>query len=132
MDRRSFFRSMIGGVAASAAVRTWPFRVFSFPANILAVRPRFPFIGDVHRPMLLVDSEAFTINSWNPKDGRLIVTRGTNGLFEIPLPSCPPYKIIDSYVRPSGMEGILDTCFGFEFDEEVNVETLTIPIHASL
>lgn len=34
MDRRNFFRSMIGGVAAAAAVRTWPFRVYSFPTEI--------------------------------------------------------------------------------------------------
>ena len=31
MDRRNFLRSLIGGVAAGAAVRTWPFRVYSFP-----------------------------------------------------------------------------------------------------
>lgn len=34
MQRRSFFRMVIGGVAMSAAVRTWPFRVFSFPKRI--------------------------------------------------------------------------------------------------
>jgi hypothetical protein len=34
MDRRSFLRSMIGGVAAATAVRTFPFRVFSFPSEI--------------------------------------------------------------------------------------------------
>jgi len=33
---------MIGGVAAVAAVRTFPFRVFSFPAEI--VRPRLVLI----------------------------------------------------------------------------------------
>lgn len=36
MDRRAFFRTMIGGVAATAAMRTWPFRVYSFPAEIVA------------------------------------------------------------------------------------------------
>ena len=30
MDRRAF----IGGLLASAAVRTWPFRVFSFPSKV--------------------------------------------------------------------------------------------------
>jgi hypothetical protein len=35
MNRRSFFRKMIGGLAASAAVRTFPFRVFSFPSEIV-------------------------------------------------------------------------------------------------
>jgi hypothetical protein len=34
MDRRNFFRGMIGGVAAAAAVRIWPFRVYSFPAEL--------------------------------------------------------------------------------------------------
>ena len=34
MDRRLFFRTMIGGVAASSAVRTWPFRVLSFPTEL--------------------------------------------------------------------------------------------------
>jgi len=34
MNRRQFFGTMIGGVAATAATRTWPFRVFSFPAKI--------------------------------------------------------------------------------------------------
>ena len=34
MNRRSFLTSLIGGVAASAAVRTWPFRVYSFPKEI--------------------------------------------------------------------------------------------------
>jgi hypothetical protein len=34
MNRRNFFRTMIGGVAATAAVRTWPFRVYSFPSEV--------------------------------------------------------------------------------------------------
>lgn len=34
---------MVGGVAASAAVRTWPFRVYSFPTDIkLASASEFP------------------------------------------------------------------------------------------
>ena len=38
MDRRSFLRSMVGGLAAAAAVRTFPFRVFSFPKEIVLPR----------------------------------------------------------------------------------------------
>jgi hypothetical protein len=34
MNRRNFLGMMIGGVAAAAAVRTFPFRVFSFPKEI--------------------------------------------------------------------------------------------------
>lgn len=32
MNRRKFISTLVGGIAASAAVRTWPFRVFSFPS----------------------------------------------------------------------------------------------------
>lgn len=34
MNRRGFLNSLVGGVAASVAMRTWPFRVFSFPTEI--------------------------------------------------------------------------------------------------
>lgn len=43
MNRRGFLGSLIGGVATTAAVRTWPFRVYSFPAQVetapLAIGP---------------------------------------------------------------------------------------------
>jgi hypothetical protein len=35
MNRRNFLGMMVGGVAAAAAVRTFPFRVFSFPSEIV-------------------------------------------------------------------------------------------------
>lgn len=31
MNRRAFLSTLVGGVAAAAAVRTFPFRVYSFP-----------------------------------------------------------------------------------------------------
>ena len=34
MNRRGFLRTLVGGVAVGAAVRTWPFRVYSFPAEV--------------------------------------------------------------------------------------------------
>jgi hypothetical protein len=34
MNRRGFLHSLVGGIAATAAVRTWPFRVYSFPSEI--------------------------------------------------------------------------------------------------
>ena len=43
MNRRSFFRTMIGGVAAAAAVRTWPFRVYSFPSQVKSVAIDFGY-----------------------------------------------------------------------------------------
>ena len=39
MDRRGFLRMMVGGVATAAAVRTFPFRVFSFPREIQFANP---------------------------------------------------------------------------------------------
>lgn len=46
MDRRSFIRGLIGGVAAAAAVRTFPFRVFSFPTAPIVAAPRDYFAID--------------------------------------------------------------------------------------
>lgn len=38
MNRRSFLRNLlVGGIATTAAVREWPFRVFSFPSYPLEV-----------------------------------------------------------------------------------------------
>jgi hypothetical protein len=34
MNRRHFLSTVVGGVAAAAAVRTWPFRVYSFPNKV--------------------------------------------------------------------------------------------------
>lgn len=34
LDRRKFLGTLIGGVAGAAAVRTWPFRVYSFPRDL--------------------------------------------------------------------------------------------------
>lgn len=34
MERRGFLKALIEGVAVAAAVRTFPFRVFSFPTDI--------------------------------------------------------------------------------------------------
>ncbi len=34
MNRRGFLKALIGGVATAAAVRTFPFRVYSFPTEI--------------------------------------------------------------------------------------------------
>ena len=41
-DRRNFLRTLVGGLAATAAARTWPFRVYSFPTEI--IQPNFDLI----------------------------------------------------------------------------------------
>jgi hypothetical protein len=35
ISRRAFIGSLIGGIAATAAARTWPFRVYSFPTQVV-------------------------------------------------------------------------------------------------
>jgi hypothetical protein len=42
-NRREFLKTLIGGVAASAAVRTWPFRVYSFPSEPIRSWPDGPW-----------------------------------------------------------------------------------------
>lgn len=42
MNRRNFLSTLIGGLATAAAVRTFPFRVFSFPKEIIV-----PRVGDI-------------------------------------------------------------------------------------
>lgn len=41
MNRRNFLRMMIGGVAAAAAERAFPFRVYSFPSDIALAHSSF-------------------------------------------------------------------------------------------
>lgn len=48
MNRRGFLRGLIGGVAVAAAATSFPFRVFSFPTEI--VRPKFNIIIDPLMP----------------------------------------------------------------------------------
>ena len=43
MNRREFLRRLVAGVSVKAAVRTWPFRVFSFPSTIIIPSRRFSF-----------------------------------------------------------------------------------------
>src|SRR5579859_3848029 len=35
MERRDFLHTFVGGMVGVAAVRTWPFRVYSFPSEII-------------------------------------------------------------------------------------------------
>ena len=42
LSRRGFLGSLIGGVAAAAAIRTFPFRIFSFPEQIIISKVMHP------------------------------------------------------------------------------------------
>ena len=45
-DRRHFLRNLVGGLAATSAVRTWPFRVYSFPTEI--IQPKiYPLFDEI-------------------------------------------------------------------------------------
>jgi hypothetical protein len=44
MNRKDFLGMIVGGVATMAAVRAWPFRVYSFPSKPLLMK------GDVIMP----------------------------------------------------------------------------------
>ena len=60
MDRRGFLRMMVGGVAAAAAVRTFPFRVFSFPEKIQLANPCLT-MDQVRVSVELLQDSAFDI-----------------------------------------------------------------------
>ena len=67
VDRRSFFHSMVGGVATAAAVRTWPFRVYSFPTELRLLSIEELKKIYVERAMASIFDEAFsTENFWIP------------------------------------------------------------------
>ena len=63
MDRRAFIGSLVGGVATGAAVRTWPFRVYSFPSDVKPVNLRPPmrrfYDTDVRRMKISPDQKAW-------------------------------------------------------------------------
>jgi hypothetical protein len=65
MDRRNFIGTLVGGLAATAAVRTWPFRVYSFPSDIIYEKPGIRLVRhyDLNQdPMLTRFDAAFYLN----------------------------------------------------------------------
>lgn len=61
MNRRNFIRTLIGGVVAGAAVRTWPFRIYSFPSEIVrrpwpTFYPKFDPAKHIDYRIILADS----------------------------------------------------------------------------
>lgn len=76
MQRREFIRTLIGGVVAGAAVRTWPFRVYSFPPNLSiysntedAVIARM----EAHMRIIVADMDREFANQYLRDDYRKIV-----------------------------------------------------------
>lgn len=52
--RRQFFGLLVGGLVASAAVRSWPFRIYSFPAEVSIYHPNVLTIGMITSESLKV------------------------------------------------------------------------------
>lgn len=66
MNRRNFIQTLVGGLTTAAAVRTFPFRVFSFPQRVwLETREFDPLeicrIVKVPPEMVFSDIELFRI-----------------------------------------------------------------------
>lgn len=67
LDRRGFLRSLVGGVAATAAVRTFPFRVYSFPREI--VLPGGGYLVPLEVvPILRAEAELLELVRWERSD----------------------------------------------------------------
>jgi hypothetical protein len=67
MNRRGFLGFLSGGIVASAAVRTFPFRVFSFPSTITI--PQFDFAHWASIESLRVAMNKLSYSAtWNYKE----------------------------------------------------------------
>lgn len=73
MNRRKFLNSLVGGIAASAAVRTFPFRVFSFPSEIHIPTTIGPPIYDY-----TICPPLFSVGDLINIDNELVVVTGVN------------------------------------------------------
>ena len=89
MDRRKFLSTLIGGVAATAAVRTFPFRVFSFPKEIiipdaipcaLALEGLINRIPTVDVPTLSLHGLIYDPDFYNATGAQFGIRRTTTGL----------------------------------------------------
>lgn len=66
MDRRKFLGSLIGGVAAGAAVRSWPFKVFSFPEKVVIPVREYNLPFDFTETDLLLSIDEFAKRFMEP------------------------------------------------------------------
>lgn len=81
-DRRSFLCTLVGGVAATAAVRTWPFRVFSFPSEI--ARPRVIWKALGARSANYLENDFKYPGYYGPWDWDILAQREAQTLFVLP------------------------------------------------
>jgi hypothetical protein len=66
MNRRNFLSTLIGGVVTAAAVRTFPFRVFSFPTQLTGNWEGLhidPFPGVLTTPKLFAGPHGWGLNA---------------------------------------------------------------------
>lgn len=80
MNRRGFLRGLVGGIAVAAAAPSFPFRVFSFPSEIVVCRSAFPsawiIYEDAIREQLnqLSVARLFRKCGWESAEPGIIVT----------------------------------------------------------
>ena len=90
MNRRNFLGALVGGVATAAAVRTWPFRVYSFPADPQIITP------EKARKMIQSVKEAMEPLAWQMNSDQETAFEEVRRLFSVywlhglnSRPSCP-------------------------------------------
>ena len=66
IGRRGFLQSLVGGIAAAAAVRTFPFRVFSFPTDVQLISA-----DELPKIIEKLDRE-FELCGWNGAPSRIL------------------------------------------------------------
>jgi hypothetical protein len=81
MNRRSFLGLLTGGLAASAAVRSFPFRVFSFPKEI---KPVYDLIGSPECIALELEKLRASIPAYLQQDDTF--------LKRLSIPRWPPFQ----------------------------------------
>ena len=112
MDRRKFLQTLVGGVAATAAVRSWPFRVFSFPSEI-AAPPMLTRI-DILQGWSALKPD-FAVRVFNEGD---IISFGKDPRRFVVIDCVSSDAKIKPLRASSYREGVIAKAFGFEWDSE--------------
>jgi hypothetical protein len=92
VNRRGFLGMTIGGVVAGAAVRTWPFRVFSFP-----LAPIIP-----SNQIDVIDLKFWGRQFHMSEEG--VIGRGTGTAYEVKIINGVRTPVIVNYWRFSQFE----------------------------
>ena len=109
MNRRSFLGTLVGGVATAAAVRTWPFRVYSFPSAITMMDPAIEQLMIKH---VIAWNGSHELWALNPGE-RLLDVMGNvivqNEQKQVILAQVP----LESYLRPGVLDKLIEREYGW-------------------